>query len=83
MSKPKSATDCNLPPHWKIRIHVRGSGIIHAISATEPVVHTVGLDWTPITGTEHGDTIGFLDWNDVSAATWRFADDQPKTQTTV
>jgi hypothetical protein len=79
MPKPKSATDSNLPPHWKIRIHIRGSGIIHAISETEPRVHGAGLDWTPITGTEHGDTIGHLDWSDVAAATWRFA---PITTTT-
>jgi len=26
-----------------------------------------------ITGTEHGDTIGFIDWLEVSAASWRFA----------
>jgi hypothetical protein len=63
---------------YKLRVVVEGA-IIHALSTTEPAVlrgpsgELVGLDWTPILGTDHGDTLGFVRWADVSAVSWRRA----------
>lgn len=62
---------------WKVRIVV-GSAVIHALSSTEPSVShddegTPRLDWTPIEGTAHGDTVGHMSWPDVQAITWRVA----------
>lgn len=78
MTAPKRANDSNLPPHWKIRLCMVGGGIIHVISISEPSVdqkdgRVFGVNMDPITGTEHGDTIGFMDWTQVAACTWRFA----------
>ena len=71
MTKPS-----NLPPHWKVRIFMKGSGILHVLSRTEPAVESVNrviqkVEIDYITGTEHGDTIGFIDWGQVAAITWR------------
>lgn len=79
MSKPKRATECGLPPFWKVRIHL-GGGIIHVASLTEPRL-TIdpftekpdGIEWQLIEGTEHGDSVGYIDWSQVAAVTWRFA----------
>lgn len=78
MSTPKRANDTNLPPHWKVRIWIKGSGILHVLSRIEPtvesengVIRIVKMEY--ITGTEHGDTVGFIDWSEVAAVTWRFA----------
>ena len=78
MSKPKRANDSNLCAHWKVRIWIKGCGILHVISKTEPIVsscasgvESVALDY--ITDTEHGDTVGYIDWREVGAVTWRYA----------
>ena len=78
MSKPKSATDCQLPPHWKVRIVVDGN-IVHVITQHEPSVTQSDGKLTSITmsvieGTPHGDTIGFIDMSAVTHVSWRFAD---------
>jgi len=78
MTKPKRANNTNLPPHWKVRICLRHAAILHVLCETEPIVReengviqNVEIEY--ITGTEHGDTIGFIDWREVGAISWRFA----------
>lgn len=78
MTAPKRANDLNLQPCWKVRIHIRGGGVIHVLSSTEPsVIRDNGqverVDLDCICGSEHGDTIGFIDWSEASAVTWRYA----------
>ena len=71
----------DLLDHWKVWIWIRGSGVIHVLSRTEPVIkyrfykaydEMIGMEMDVITGTEHGDTIGFIDWSEVGAVSWRF-----------
>jgi len=83
MSAPKRANDMNLGPCWKVRVYVRECGAIHLLSKVEPVVtrsngeiKDVAMDI--IAGTEYGDTIGYIDWNEVSSITWRFAPSTPE-----
>lgn len=78
MSKPRRANECGLPPHWKIRIGIRSVGFIHVISLDEPEVliesgKLVGLKNHPILNTEFGDTIGYVEWENVCSVSWRFA----------
>lgn len=78
MSKPKRANDCNLCGHWKVRIYIKGCGLLHVLSKTEPIVKTAAhgvdsVDIEYITDTEHGDTVGYIDWREVGAVTWRYA----------
>lgn len=67
----------DLPDHWKVRIAIKRCGCIHVASKTEPVKTSFG-DGTPyvkfeaIDGTEHGDTIGMIDWREVALVSWRF-----------
>jgi hypothetical protein len=84
MSTQNIANDTNLPPYWKVRIWIKGSGTLHVLSRTEPIVESeneairsVKLDY--ISGTEHGDTVGFIDWREVGAITWRFAPPAPES----
>ena len=77
MTKPKAASDCGMSEFWKVRITMPGS-IIHVASRTEPFVHSAGGRVSGVTmdlieGTEHGDSIGFIDWSAVLAVTWRKA----------
>lgn len=75
MTRPKGRADVG-QSCWKVRIVV-GPAIIHVLSKTEPVwrqpygASARRLDMDPINGTDHGDTIGFIDWSAVSAVTWR------------
>jgi len=78
MPAPKRANDLNTLPCWKVRIYVRGCGIIHLLCETEPKVIVENgvlqdVQMKCISNTEHGDTVGFIDWREVTAATWRFA----------
>lgn len=80
MPRAKRAKAMGLAPCWKIRICMRGGTVIHALSKSEPTVvyddygqNITRLRFSPIRDTEHGDTIGHIDWADVSAITWRFA----------
>lgn len=78
MSKPKRANDINQPPCWKVRVALKGGVIIHVLSSCEPIITFFGnmvtdVKWDLVTGTEHGDTIGFLNLQEISAVTWRFA----------
>lgn len=54
---------------------MRGAGVVYILSKTEPIV-TKGssgdiseLKIDPITGTEHGDTIGFIDLREICGVT--------------
>lgn len=76
--RAKTAKDMALVPCWKVRVCMRGGTVLHLVSKTEPsvisennVVLSSSMDL--ITETSHGDTVGFIDWREVSAITWRFA----------
>ncbi len=78
MSKAKRANELNSIPCWKVRIYLKGAGILHVLSKNEPIIKrengrikNANIEY--ITDTEHGDTVGFIDWNEVSAVTWRYA----------
>ena len=77
--KPKSSNEIGFPC-WKVRICMRGGAIIHLLSRKEPVMvcRVTGdggpVDMDIIEGTEHGDTLGLINWLDVSAITWRPSD---------
>lgn len=54
--------------------------MIHVLSRTVPVVRLDGVgsgiasvSMEVIEGTEHGDSIGWIQWSDVRAVTWRKA----------
>ena len=73
MSKPITT---NIPG-FKVRIHMR-SAVIHAFSTTLPVI-TMEEDSnkpkhiaiTQDINSGYGDTIGFIDWSEVSGVTWK------------
>lgn len=65
---------------WKVRVCVKGCGFVHLLSFIEPTIilhpehdtiDEVRAEW--VDGTEHGDTLGFIDWREVTAVTWRAA----------
>jgi hypothetical protein len=89
------ATERGLETHWKVRVAVNGA-ILHLASRTEPrplfrIVspggssmesdHILGLkaDW--VTGTDYGDTPGYIDWESVDAVTWRLAEEPEQLRT--
>jgi hypothetical protein len=77
VTKPKTEIESGIGPHWKVRVVFQGA-LLHLVSRTEPVVRTTGgkvtdVAMSPIEGTEHGDTLGFVDWSAVVAVTWRRA----------
>lgn len=62
--------------YWKVRICIKGCAILHFLTKAEPIVtmgvsgiQSVAMDC--VTGTEAGDTIGFIDWTQVASITWR------------
>ena len=70
MASPKRSL---AQPHWKVRFAVRGCGFIHCASSAEPRYTTHGeVVWTPIEGTEYGDTLGFVMQSDLAAVSWRY-----------
>jgi hypothetical protein len=75
MTKPISATEQGLKPHYKVRV-VLPAAILHVASWTEPrcVNHQTRryeAEW--ITDPLYGDSIGFINWHRVVAVTWRWA----------
>jgi hypothetical protein len=87
MTKPMRASEVGLEPHWKIRIIV-GGAILHVASGIEPTPlfeidegdgcrvlgdHVLGLKGEWIDDHEYGDTLGYIDWDALSAATWRYS----------
>jgi len=80
--KPLTATESTKPkrkrqdPQWKVRIYFRHCGVVHLLSRTEPVVHMtdgkiVDVTMDLVTNTLKGDTIGHIDWKEVTAVSWR------------
>ena len=77
MTKAKTEADCGIGPFWKVRVFFTGGGL-HLASRTEPVMHmqdgkVASVDLDLIEGTEHGDTVGFVDWTAAVMVTWRKA----------
>jgi hypothetical protein len=74
------ACQVGLDPHWKVRLVIRGA-LIHAASRTEPQIESVTVlgtvervvhgDW--IEHPDYGDTIGYVDWRELSAVSWRYS----------
>ena len=65
-------------PHgWRVRVCLHGA-ILHLASRTEPLIvmnagRIANVEMDLISDTEHGDSIGFIDWSAVTAVTWRRA----------
>lgn len=70
-------------PHYKIRLVIRGAGMIHLASYTEPwwekAQLAVGGDpipphliWEPVEEPGYGDTISHIEWREVAAVSWRY-----------
>jgi hypothetical protein len=63
---------------YRVRVSL-GGALLHVLSATEPVLmrsvtgDVADVAWTPIEGTDHGDTVGYIRWSEVTAITWRKA----------
>lgn len=60
---------------YKVRIFTQG-GIIHTLSRMEPRIETSDsridrVYWEPVVNSEHGDSVGFVAWQEVLALTWR------------
>jgi hypothetical protein len=77
----------NLPDHWKVRVALRNAGLIHLASTTEPVVvradgRVTDVRLTPLGDPTLADHAEFIDWNQVSAITWRFAPTPPPPEKT-
>lgn len=75
MTKAKTEDECCIGPYWKVRVCLPGN-ILHFASRTKPIMRLSAgrvsdVDMDLITGTEHGDSIGFIDWPAVLAVTWR------------
>jgi len=79
MTKSITATEQGLEPHWKIRVVLPGA-LLHLASRTEPDVivddyvnkiEFVDGDW--IADHAYGDTIGYLNWTQAIAVTWRYS----------
>jgi hypothetical protein len=75
MTAPLQATDRGLSPHYKVRVVLPGA-ILHLASWTEPTLAPevrgpLVADW--INDRAYGDTIGFVDWSQLVAVTWRYA----------
>jgi len=69
--------DLDLDEHWRVRVVMRGGGMLHFASFTEPVKITDSYDglsryeWEEITHPAYGDTFGHISWPDVAAVSWR------------
>jgi hypothetical protein len=78
MTKPISASEQGLKPHYKVRVVLPGA-ILHLASWKPPrrdrdfdYRWQAGTDW--IDDPLYGDTIGFIDWPSVVAITWRWSE---------
>jgi hypothetical protein len=83
MTKQIIASELGLDPHYKVRIVLPGA-LLHLASKDEPRVtdwqapeeqQWRGNGWVAdwIDDHRYGDTIGFIDWNQVMAITWRWS----------
>ena len=83
MGRAIKASESGLKPHYKVRVVIPGA-ILHIASWDEPHQEPVDphmrftgpkkwvADW--IKDGEYGDTIGFIDWSEVRAITWRWSE---------
>ena len=66
---------------WKVRVGLPG-GLIHLVSSSKPSVRmregrVAEVNMTLVTGPpDGGDEIGFIDWPQVLAVTWRECDSE-------
>jgi hypothetical protein len=77
-----ASSAAGLKPHYKVRVVVLGA-LVHIASWDEPHLEPVDphhrytgpqewvADW--INDPEYGATIGYIDWDKVSAITWRWS----------
>jgi hypothetical protein len=78
MAKQIIASELGLEPHYKVRVVLPGA-ILHLASKDEPaeIPAIWGQDghWHADWMDDHryGDTVGFIDWNQVTAITWRWS----------
>lgn len=72
MTKQIIASELGLEPHYKVRVVLPGA-LLHLASKHAPKKTPDGwhADW--IDDHRYGDTIGFIDWNQVAAITWRWS----------
>lgn len=68
------------PTLYKVRIIVAGGAILHLVSRGAPVLvrseghlNHVKADWVTGSDADAGDTLAYIDWNQVVAITWRRA----------
>ena len=68
-----SASDLSIEPHYKVRVVLPGV-ILHLASKREPeqTADGWGADW--IDDHRYGDTLGFIDWGQLVAITWRWSE---------
>jgi hypothetical protein len=80
MAKPIKASEVGLESHYKVRIVMHGA-ILYVASRSKPKVildgneHIRGVraDWVG-DDPAYGDTIGYIDWPEVRAVTWRYSE---------
>lgn len=80
MTKPIKASEHGLEPHYKVRVVIDGA-LLHLASRDEPHedhdpydggAAFWAADW--IADPRYGDTIGFINWSQVAAITWRWSE---------
>lgn len=72
MAKQIITSEPGLEPHYKVRIVLPGA-ILHLASKDEPRNTPNGwcADW--IDDHRYGDTVGFINWTQLTAITWRWS----------
>ena len=76
MTKPISASQLGLKPHYRVRV-VLPNPLLHLASWTEPKIDQdlttrVEGDW--IDDHQYRDSIGLINWEAITAITWRWTE---------
>jgi hypothetical protein len=76
MTKPISASEQGLKPHYKVQV-VLPNALLHLASWTEPKIDQdlttrVAGDW--IDDHQHRDSTGLINWEAITAITWRWTE---------
>jgi hypothetical protein len=76
MTKPISASEQGLKPYYRVRV-VPPNALLHLTSWTEPKIDQdlptrLEGDW--IDDHQYRDTIGLINWEAITAITWRWAE---------
>ena len=76
MTKPISASEQGLKPHYKVQV-VLPNALLHLASWTEPKIDQdlttrVAGDW--IDDPQYRDSIGLINWEAITAITWRWTE---------